>query len=105
MYVFTLNVYHICVEGKRNTLRKHLQTELQVKPVTITLLGNSTNHSQPVGFSVNVLHTNPNSTAKTNKSVTWMQPVFGVPDGNPITMEILLSWPMNFELHMHLPVL
>lgn len=34
-----------------------------------------------------------------------MQSVLGVPDSNAVAMEILLPWPVNFELNVHLPVL
>lgn len=34
-----------------------------------------------------------------------MQSVFCVPDSDAVAVEILLSWPVNFELHVHLPVL
>lgn len=54
-------------------------------------------------------HKSSNSAVKNHEAetanITWMQSVLCVPDSNAIAVEILLSWPMNFKLHMHLPVL
>lgn len=37
--------------------------------------------------------------------ITRVQSVLGVPDGDAVAMEILLSRAMNFKLHVQLPVL
>lgn len=42
---------------------------------------------------------------KEKDNVTWVQFVLCVPESNAVAMETLLSCPVNFKLHMHLPVL
>lgn len=35
---------------------------------------------------------------------TWLHAIFGVPDGKAVPVQVFLALPMDFKMHLHLPV-
>ena len=35
---------------------------------------------------------------------TWLHAIFGVPDGKAVSVQVFLALPVDFKMHLHLPV-